>query len=211
MGAEEILSNFYGTVTYVREGEGWRTPFDAERLRGSKLVRDLIDADTGEVVAKAGDKITPRSSRKLIEAGLKDMWVPDEELIGTYVGADLVDETTGLVHCDAGEEVTKDLLVKIGDAGITLLPVLAIDHLNIGAYMRNTLALDKNATREEALVDIYRVMRPGEPPTLETAEALFHGLFFDPERYDLSAVGRVKMNARLGLEIGRAHSELQSL
>src|SRR3546814_8981827 len=78
MGAEEILSNFYGTVTYAREGEGWRTPFDADRLRGSKLVRDLIDADTGEVVAKAGDKITPRSSRKLIEAGLKDMWVPED-------------------------------------------------------------------------------------------------------------------------------------
>src|SRR3546814_16113196 len=90
------------------------------------------------------------------------MWVPDEELIGTYVGADLIDETTGLVHCDAGEEVTKDLLVKIGDAGITLLPVLAIDHLNIGAYMRNTLAPDKNATREEAPVDLYRVMRSEE-------------------------------------------------
>jgi len=200
MGAEEILSYFYGTVTYAREGEGWRTPFDAERLRGSKLARDLIDADTGEVVAKTGDKITPRSSRKLIEAGLKDMWVPDEELIGAYVGADLIDETTGLVHCDAGEEITKDLLTKIASNGITNMPVLAIDHLNIGAYMRNTLALDKNATREEALVDIYRVMRPGEPPTLETAEALFHGLFFDSERYDLSAVGRVKMNARLGLE-----------
>src|SRR3546814_12728972 len=80
MGAEEILSNFYGTVTYVREGEGWRTPFDAERLRGSKLVRDLIDADTGEVVAKAGDKITQRSSRKLMEAGLKDLWVPEEAM-----------------------------------------------------------------------------------------------------------------------------------
>ncbi|EDP62465.1 30S ribosomal protein S12 [alpha proteobacterium BAL199] len=200
MGAEEILTNFYGTVTYTREGAGWRTSFDAERLRGSKLVRDLVDADTGEVVAKAGDKITPRSSRKLIEAGLKDMWVPDEELIGAYVGSDLIDESTGLVHCDAGEEITTELLEKVGGVGITLLPVLAIDHLNIGAYMRNTLALDKNATREEALVDIYRVMRPGEPPTLETAEALFHGLFFDSERYDLSAVGRVKMNARLGLE-----------
>ncbi|GHD58781.1 DNA-directed RNA polymerase subunit beta [Thalassobaculum fulvum] len=200
MSAEEILSNFYGTVTYTREGEGWRTPFDADRMRGAKLVRDLIDADTGEVVAKAGDKITPRTSRKLIEAGLKDMWVPDEELIGAYVGADLIDESTGLVHCDAGEEITPDLLAKIGGASITVMPVLAIDHMNIGAYMRNTLALDKNATREEALVDIYRVMRPGEPPTLETAEALFDGLFFDSERYDLSAVGRVKMNARLGLE-----------
>jgi len=200
MSAEEILSHFYGTVTYVREGEGWRTPFDAERMRGSKLARDLIDADTGEVVAKAGDKITPRSSRKLIEAGLKDMWVPDEELIGTYVAADLIDESTGIVHCDAGEEITAELLEKVASAKITDMPVLAIDHLNIGAYMRNTLALDKNATREEALVDIYRVMRPGEPPTLETAEALFHGLFFDSERYDLSAVGRVKMNARLGLD-----------
>jgi len=200
MSAEEILSYFYGTVTYVREGDGWRTPFDAERMRGAKLVRDLIDADTGEVVAKTGDKITPRSSRKLTDAGLKDMFVPDEELIGAYVGADLIDETTGLVHCDAGEEITPDLLEKIGGVGITVMPVLAIDHLNIGAYMRNTLTLDKNATREEALVDIYRVMRPGEPPTLETAEALFHGLFFDSERYDLSAVGRVKMNARLGLE-----------
>ncbi len=200
MSAEEILTYFYGTVTYVREGEGWRTAFDAERLRGSKLVRDLIDADTGEVVAKAGDKITPRSSRKLMDAGLKDMWVPDEELIGTYVGADLIDETNGLVYCDAGEEITQELLEKTTAAGVTTLPVLSIDHLNIGAYMRNTLALDKNATREEALVDIYRVMRPGEPPTLETAEALFHGLFFDSERYDLSAVGRVKMNARLGQE-----------
>ncbi|MGH6952995.1 MAG: DNA-directed RNA polymerase subunit beta, partial [Alphaproteobacteria bacterium] len=85
-------------------------------------------------------------------------------------------------------------------AGIKELPTLAIDHINVGAYMRNTLASDKNASREEALIDIYRVMRPGEPPTLETAEALFNGLFFDPERYDLSAVGRVKMNSRLGLQ-----------
>ncbi|MFX4221191.1 MAG: DNA-directed RNA polymerase subunit beta [Thalassobaculum sp.] len=121
-------------------------------------------------------------------------------MIGHYVGSDLIDESTGLVHCDAGEEITTELLETLASIGVTELPVLAIDHMNVGAYMRNTLALDKNATREEALVDIYRVMRPGEPPTLETAEALFAGLFFDSERYDLSAVGRVKMNARLGLE-----------
>ena len=81
------------------------------------------------------------------------------------------------------------------------ISVLAIDHTNVGAYMRNTMFSDKNTNRDEALVDIYRVMRPGEPPTLETAEALFHGLFFDSERYDLSSVGRVKMNARLGQEV----------
>ncbi|WP_281685059.1 DNA-directed RNA polymerase subunit beta [Thalassobaculum salexigens] len=200
MSAEDILSTFYGKVTYTREGDGWRLPFDADRMKGAKLTDDLVDADTGEVVAKAGDKITPRTSRKLIEGGLKDMFVTSEQLIGQYVGSDLIDESTGLVHCDAGEEITADLLETLASIGVTELPILAIDHMNIGAYMRNTLALDKNATREEALVDIYRVMRPGEPPTLETAEALFAGLFFDSERYDLSAVGRVKMNARLGLE-----------
>ncbi len=200
MSAEDILGTFYDKVTYTREGDGWRLPFDAERMKGAKLTDDLVDADTGEVVAKAGDKITPRTSRKLTEAGLKDMFVTSEQLIGQYVGSDLIDESTGLVHCDAGEEITADLLETLASIGVTELPILAIDHMNIGAYMRNTLALDKNATREEALVDIYRVMRPGEPPTLETAEALFAGLFFDSERYDLSAVGRVKMNARLGLE-----------
>ncbi|WP_420562208.1 DNA-directed RNA polymerase subunit beta [Thalassobaculum sp.] len=200
MSAEDILGTFYDKVTYTREGDGWRLPFDADRMKGAKLTDDLVDADTGEVVAKAGDKITPRTARKLIEGGLKDMFVTSEQLIGQYVGSDLIDESTGLVHCDAGEEITADLLETLASIGVTELPILAIDHMNIGAYMRNTLALDKNATREEALVDIYRVMRPGEPPTLETAEALFAGLFFDSERYDLSAVGRVKMNARLGLE-----------
>ena len=88
-------------------------------------------------------------------------------------------------------------------AASTRSPTLAIDHVNVGPYIRNTLAVDKNATREDALIDIYRVMRPGEPPTLETAETLFQGLFFDSERYDLSAVGRVKMNTRLDLETER--------
>ncbi|NQW11480.1 MAG: DNA-directed RNA polymerase subunit beta, partial [Alphaproteobacteria bacterium] len=200
MSAEEILGTFYDTVTYTRAGNGWRTTFDLERMKGSKLIRDLIDADTGEVVAKVGDKITPRSARKMTDAGLKDIFVADEELIGHYVGVDIVDESTGLVRCDAGEEITQELIDGLVEAAVTELPVLAIDHMTVGSYMRNTLALDKNATREEALVDIYRVMRPGEPPTLETAETLFNGLFFDSERYDLSAVGRVKMNARLGME-----------
>ena len=200
MTAEEILGTFYETTTYTRAGNGWRSAFDPERMKGSKLIRDLIDADTGEVVAKMGDKITPRSSRKLIEAGLKGVFVSDEELVGHYVGVDIVDETTGLVRCDAGAELTQELIDALVEAGVSELPVLAIDHMNVGAYIRNTLAVDKNATREEALVDIYRVMRPGEPPTLETAETLFRGLFFDSERYDLSAVGRVKMNARLGME-----------
>src|SRR4029077_21113376 len=116
---------------------------------------------------------------------------------------DLINEQTGEVYFEAGDEITEAALAQLTQAGIDELPVLDIDVINRGPeskgpYIRHTLAIDKNATREDALIDIYRVLRPGEPPTLETAESLFNGLFFDSERYDLSAVGRVKMNSRLG-------------
>src|SRR6202012_2896600 len=104
------------------------------------------------------------------------------------------------VMFEAGDELTADILEKLEKAGVKELPTLGIDHVNVGPYIRNTLMADKNATREEALIDIYRVMRPGEPPTLESAEALFQGLFFQLDRYDLSPVGRVKMKSRLGFK-----------
>ena len=200
MGSEEVLSLFYDNVVYSRAKDAWKTPFDPERLRGQKLAFDLVDAKTGESVLDAGEKLTPRKARKLIDEGLKEMRVGDEELAGQYLAEDLIDESNGLVLAEAGDEITVDLLTSLVEAGVKKLPVLAIDHVNVGAYLRNTLAVDKNRTREDALIDIYRVMRPGEPPTLETAEAMFNSLFFDSERYDLSAVGRVKMNARLDFE-----------
>ncbi|KIM00018.1 DNA-directed RNA polymerase beta subunit [Paramagnetospirillum magnetotacticum MS-1] len=197
MTSEEILSYFYGKVVYTRGPKGWKTPFDAERLKGVKLVSDLIDAKTGEKVADAGAKMTPRLGKKLKEAGLTDIQIFTEDMVGQYVAEDIINEQTGEIFTEAGDELTAALVAELEKAGISELPVLAIDHINVGPYMRNTLAIDKNSSREEALIDIYRVMRPGEPPTLETAEALFQGLFFDSERYDLSAVGRVKMNSRL--------------
>ena len=124
----------------------------------------------------------------------------DEELLGHYIAEDLVNPKTGEIHVEAGGEITEKVLKVLNEAGYKELPILDIDHVNVGAYIRNTLAVDKNMTREDALFDIYRVMRPGEPPTVETAEAMFHSLFFDSERYDLSAVGRVKMNMRLDLQ-----------
>ena len=106
-----------------------------------------------------------------------------------------------LVHLrEAGEEIDAKLVATLRDLGLKEVPILDIDHVNVGAFIRNTLAIDKNSNTEEALLDIYRVMRPGEPPTLEAAANLFNGIFFDAERYDLSAVGRVKMNMRLDLE-----------
>jgi DNA-directed RNA polymerase subunit beta len=200
MTPEDILDYFYDKVEYKRAKKGWRTPFDAARLKDTKLTQDLVDAKTGKVVAEAGAKMTPRLSKKLTEAGLKEQLLADEELLGQYIGADILDEKTGVVYCEAGDEITEALLESFAENGINTFTTLAIDHVNVGPYMRNTLAMDKNTSREEALIDIYRVMRPGEPPTLETAEAMFHGLFFDQERYDLSAVGRVKMNSRLGFD-----------
>ncbi|QEX17646.1 DNA-directed RNA polymerase subunit beta [Hypericibacter terrae] len=199
MSAEEILAFFYGQTTYNRTKKGWQTTFDPERMKGVKLAHDLVDAKTGKAVAEAGTKMSPRLAKKLQEAGLKEQLVPIEDLVGRYVAADLINEKTGEIFIEAGHELTEKLVAELEAAGINAIPVLAIDHVNVGPYIRNTLMADKNNSREEALIDIYRVMRPGEPPTLDTAEVLFQGLFFDSERYDLSAVGRVKMNSRLSL------------
>jgi len=202
LSAEEILNYFYRTVDYKYDTKkaGWRTPFEPERLRGLRAVRDLINAKNGNVVVEAGEKITPRRTRKLIEDGVKELLVADEDLVARYVSIDLVHESTGLVLAEAGEELTEELVASLREAGVNLIPTLDIDHVTVGAYIRNTLVGDKNSSREQALIDIYRVMRPGEPPTVEAAQNLFNSMFFDSERYDLSAVGRVKLNARLGLD-----------
>ncbi|MCB8822714.1 DNA-directed RNA polymerase subunit beta [Microvirga rosea] len=197
---EEILNTFYNRVIYKRAKEGWTVPFDAERMKGFKASVDLIDAKTGEVVLEAGKKLTARAARQLAEKGLKDLRATDEDLYGQYIAEDLVNPSTGEIYAEAGEEITEKLLKGLDEAGFSEIPVLDIDHITVGPYIRNTLAVDKNSAREDALFDIYRVMRPGEPPILETAEAMFNSLFFDAERYDLSAVGRVKMNMRLDLD-----------
>jgi DNA-directed RNA polymerase subunit beta len=200
LSPEEILAAFYGQVVYKRDKDGWNTGFDGEAMKGVKLTHDLVNGKTGKTVADAGAKMTPRLLARLKEAGLKEIRVSPEELIGRYAALDIINEKTGEIFVEAGQEITQAVLDLFEENGIDTLPTLAIDHTNVGPYIRNTLAADKNTNREEALLDIYRVMRPGEPPTLEQAETLFGGLLFDIERYDLSPVGRVKMNMRLGFE-----------
>ncbi|HEU6441925.1 MAG TPA: DNA-directed RNA polymerase subunit beta, partial [Microvirga sp.] len=211
LDGEEILNTFYNRIVYTRTKDGWTIPYDAERMKGFKATVDLIDAKTGEVVLEAGKKLTARAARQLAEKGLTHLRVTDEDLVGQYVAEDLVNPQTGEIHAEAGDELDLTVDAKSGDRkgklaelielGYTEIPVLDIDHVTVGPYIRNTLAIDKASSREDALFDIYRVMRPGEPPILETAEAMFNSLFFDPERYDLSAVGRVKLNMRLGLDV----------
>ena len=200
LDGEEILSTFYKTIPYTADGENWRMPFDAERIKGVKAVADMIDADTGKIILEAGKKLAVRAARQLAEKGVKAIRVAPEDLFGQYLAQDLFDPATGEIFAEAGDEITVKTLPLLIEKGFDELPILDIDHINIGPYIRNTLAIDKNSNREEALFDIYRVMRPGEPPTMDTAEAMFHSLFFDAERYDLSAVGRVKMNMRLDLD-----------
>ena len=201
MSPEEILAYFYDRIDYKKDKQGWRTKFDPQAMRGVKLPHDLVNAATGETLVEAGEKITPRKARKLVEEhGLDEHVVPAEQLVGRYVATDLINEETGEVLCEAGEEISEHMLEQFDQVGITQVPTLAIDHISVGAYLRNSLMIDKNTSREDALIDVYRVMRPGEPPTLESAEQMFNSLFFDSDRYDLSSVGRVKMNARMGFE-----------
>ncbi|MFT6579687.1 MAG: DNA-directed RNA polymerase subunit beta [Alphaproteobacteria bacterium] len=198
----EILGLFYDIIEYSQVKGGWKCAFDSSRYSGAKLTHDLINAKTGKAAAEEGQKVTPRLLRKLEESSLAEIRVTDEELIGRFMATDVIDPESGEVMYEAGAEVLEDVLEKFGELGIKEMSILAIDNIKVGPYIRNTLAADKNASRADALIDIYRVMRPGEPPTLETAEAMFKGLFFDSERYDLSAVGRVKMNSRLEQETG---------
>jgi DNA-directed RNA polymerase subunit beta len=197
---EEVLSTFYDRVVLKSTKDGWRMPFRPDRMRGIKPTSDLIDAKTGKVAIEAGRKVTARLAKKLADEGLKELLVSEEDLHGRYLAQDIVNLETGEIYGEAGEELDAKLLATLKDLGLKEIPILDIDHVNVGAFIRNTLHVDKNSNTEEALLDIYRVMRPGEPPTPEAAATLFRGIFFDSERYDLSAVGRVKMNMRLDLD-----------
>ena len=197
MDGEEILTTFYDVVPYEKRDGGWATPYKPERWRGVKPEFALVDADTGEEIAPAGQKISARAAKKFADGGVKTLLLAPDALVTRYLARDAVNYETGEIYAEAGDELDAVAIETLAEQGFTTIDVLDIDHVTVGAYMRNTLRVDKNSAREDALFDIYRVMRPGEPPTVEAAETMFKSLFFDSERYDLSAVGRVKMNMRL--------------
>lgn len=198
---DDIMEAFYGAVSYRRTGEGWAVPFNGDRLKASKPDFDVIDAATGEVLFEAGKKITPRRINQVLEKGaVEEVLAPFESLYGRFSARDVINEATGAIYVEAGEEFTEANVQALLDAGVDRIDALNIDNITVGPWIRHTMAADKNMNREQALLDIYRVMRPGEPPTVEAAETMFQSLFFDSERYDLSAVGRVKMNMRLDLD-----------
>lgn len=197
-----IMEAYYDTVTYRNvKDQGWATPFFPDRIRGTKPTHDIVNAANGEVIAEAGKKVTPRTVKQLKDSGeVEEILVPYDAIYGRSVARDIVNPKTGYIYAEAGAEITEEMLAELAEAGHDTIPTLDIDHVNVGPYIRNTMVADKNLNRDTALLDIYRVMRPGEPPTVEAASTMFDAMFFDSERYDLSAVGRVKMNMRLDLD-----------
>ena len=211
MDKEEILNYFYDTETYLADKKNWKMKFEPSRMNGVKYSFALVNAATGETVWDAGKKLTARSAQKLADAGLEYFVVSKDQMYGKFLAKNIVMPKTGEVLAEAGDEINEEMLDKFAAAKLKAVEVLYIDNLNVGPYLRNTLASDRNNNRQEALLDIYRVMRPGEPATYEAADALFKQLFFDSERYDLSAVGRVKMNASLDIPFTEAPDTMRIL
>ena len=188
MSAENMMEHYYDWISIKRDKKGWRTAFDPKGMRGLKLLVDLVNAKNGKVVAEAGTKMTTRLGQKLEEGGLKEVLISSNELIGRFVAQDIVNEETGEIYVEAGDELIEETIVVLEEAGVTQVDTLDVDNINVGAYIRNTLAVDKSTSKEKALMEIYRVMRPGEPPTVETAEKLFYDMFLGPAKMALAEV-----------------------
>ena len=194
---EEMLRAFFEINTFhIDPSEGVQLELVPERLRGETLNFDLADGE--KVIVEAGKRITARHVRQLEQSGITALAVPDEYLLGRIVAHDVVDANTGELLASANDEITDEQLAAFRKAGVASVGTLWVNDLDRGPYLSNTLRIDPSRTQLEALVEIYRMMRPGEPPTKEAAQNLFHNLFFTFERYDLSAVGRMKFNRRVG-------------
>ncbi|WP_126946778.1 DNA-directed RNA polymerase subunit beta [Xanthomonas sp. BRIP62418] len=194
---EEMLAEFFEINTFhINPDEGVQLELVPERLRGETLNFDLADGD--KVIVEAGKRITARHVKQLEAAGVAALAVPDDYLLTRILSHDVVDGSTGELLANANDEITEDQLAAFRKAGVDAVGTLWVNDLDRGPYLSNTLRIDPTKTQLEALVEIYRMMRPGEPPTKEAAQNLFHNLFFTFERYDLSTVGRMKFNRRVG-------------
>ncbi|MCC4115571.1 DNA-directed RNA polymerase subunit beta [Aromatoleum toluclasticum] len=195
MTPEQILETFHDFDTFHFRGQELAFELVPDRLRGDVARFDIIDGD-GKVIVARDKRITAKHIRELEQAGLKSMVVPDDFILGRIVARNVVDPETGELIARANDEITEDLLGKLHDAGVKDLQTLYVNDLDRGPYISQTLRIDETADQWAARVAIYRMMRPGEPPTEEAVEALFQGLFYSEERYDLSSVGRMKFNRR---------------
>jgi|TARA_R110002073_G_scaffold191545_1_gene350260 DNA-directed RNA polymerase subunit beta len=196
--ADEVLEMFFETNEIIREGEGFRMRLFPERLRGETTTFDILAGD--KVIVESGRRVTARHIRELEKANIEFLQIPSEYLFGKVLAKSIIDEATGEVLVECNTELTAEVLEVLQTAKIDNFETLYTNDLDHGPFMSDTLRTDPTKSQLEALVEIYRMMRPGEPPTKEAAENLFKNLFFTEERYDLSGVGRMKFNRRLSRE-----------
>ncbi|MEI6305564.1 MAG: DNA-directed RNA polymerase subunit beta, partial [Deltaproteobacteria bacterium] len=199
--AEQLLNYFYKSEEIFVKGETITKGIDPELLTLQKAQSDVVAPKSGEVIVKVNRKYTKASIKKMLDHGIKSVPVNIEGIVGHYASSDIVDPATGEILVECNEEVTADKFEEIKSRGVKSFRLLFIDNMNVMPAFRDTLISDKINTTEDALIEIYRRLRPGDPPTLKSSVALFDNLFFNPERYDLSAVGRLKLNFKLGLKV----------
>jgi DNA-directed RNA polymerase subunit beta len=198
---EELLNYYYDSESiHFEPGKKYAKSLEYDLLPGQRATRDIRHPVTREVLVKKNRKFTKLAIKKLQDHNVDRLAVEVAELVGKVAATDVIDETTGEVLLQCNEEITESKLDELREHGITQLKVLFIDNLNVGSYLRDTLIADKLQSSDEAIMEIYRRLRPGDPPTLETAQNLFNNLFFNPERYDLSKVGRLKLNYKFKLD-----------
>ncbi len=196
MSGEEILSLFYSHVMYKKNDYGWSFKQELSFFKGKILNYDLLDSKNGKILLTKGTKVNQKIINDLKKKNVANLSINNESLIGFFIASDIIDEENGKIFFEAGYEIDDVFLQFIQENKINKLDILKADNIGIGSYIRNTLQLDKARSREEALFEVFKILRPGEPPTIETAENLFNNLFFNSDRYDLSSVGRLKINAK---------------
>ncbi len=196
---QDIVDEYYQkeTYTYDNKIKKWKTKFNPENYKSKNFSEEIIDAKNGKVVVKLGEKINFLTAKKLFDDGLKEIFVSNDSLYGKFLHKDLVagDETFKI-----GSELNETIIQKILDNNLNTIYISSTNSINKGSYILQTIFNDKNENKNEAITEIYKVLRPGEPPTIEIASQIFNNLFFSSDRYDLSDVGRVKMNSRLNLQ-----------
>ena len=196
MTGEEILSIFYDNINYKKNNYGWSFKEDLSFFKAKILNFDLLDSKNGKIIVSKGTKVNQKIINDLKKKNISNVTINEESLIGFFISSDIIDEKTGKIYFEAGYEIDETFLEFLNDKKIIKIDILKSDNIEIGSYIRNTLQVDKARSREEALFEIFKILRPGEPPTIETAENLFNNLFFNSDRYDLSSVGRLKINAK---------------
>jgi DNA-directed RNA polymerase subunit beta len=198
---EELLNYFYSTeIVFLEANKKCSKSVEYDLLPGQRATRDIRHPDSREVLVKKNRKFTKQAIKKLKDSGIERLPIEPAELVGKVSAHDVIDQTTGEVLLQCNEEVTEAKLDELREHGINEFKILFIDNLNVGPYLRDTLIADKLQSPDEAIMEIYRRLRPGDPPTMETAQNLFNNLFFNPERYDLSKVGRLKLNYKFRLD-----------